>query len=100
MRDNQMSENQYLDEDTRPQYMWTTDRVAQCNWLRQLAGDIYGYYVADPADRYTGAEVVAAWEESLRENHEKLPDWYDAHDQRLLAGYIQDRLDAHWAARS
>jgi len=83
--------------DERPRYMHTSDRVQQCDWLREVAAETYGYFVADPEDRYTGEQVVAAWEEQLRDSGGELPDWYDEHDRRLLAGYIQERLDTYWA---
>lgn len=85
-----------MEEDTRPVYVWTSDRVVQCDYLREVAAETYGLFTTVPDIRMTGEQIVAEWEQYQKDSGSGLPDWYDAHDAHLLAGYIQDRLDAHW----
>ena len=74
--------------DERPQYMWTDDRVAQVNYLRQTAADIASYGSREDGD---GEARVAEWEEQSRAT-DGLPDWYDAHDRKLLVEWTDKSL--------
>jgi len=71
--------------DERPQYMWTDDRVAQVNYLRQTAADLASYGAREDGD---GEQRVAFWEEQS----EELPDWYDSHDRKLLVAWTDKSL--------
>jgi len=54
------------------------DRVAQINWLEEIAGDLSCCNWAG-----TPRELVATWEEGGNEQS-ALPEWYDQHDRELL----------------
>ena len=53
------------------------DRVAQVNWLEEIAGDLSCSWAGTPT------EIVADWEEGGKEQC-ALPEWYDKHDRELL----------------
>lgn len=65
------------------------DRVAQVNWLRQLANDI-----ADNLGTGTAEELVeyALSVEGRTAWNINIPDWFDAHDRGLLVRFVIEAL--------
>ena len=70
--------------------METTDRVQQVNWLRDLAGNLAAWSTGGE----TAEELVeyARSEEGTRCWDITWPLWFDAHDERLLAGLVAQRI--------
>lgn len=86
------------------------DRVAQCDWLRDIA-----LYIADGMATLADSEarewitesggytaragiLVADWErDEVIGMGETLPDWYDQHDRDLLASWVAKRLEGKYA---
>jgi len=58
-------------------YLHTGDRVEQVDFLRETARVLASYGTREDGD---GEARVAFWEEQS----EELPEWYDAHDRKLL----------------
>lgn len=66
-------------------YMHTEDRVEQVNALREQARILADYGTRDDGD---GETRVTFWESQS----EELPDWYDAHDRKLLVEWTDKAL--------
>jgi hypothetical protein len=66
-------------------YMYTEDRVEQVNALREQARILADYGTREDGD---GEARVAFWEQQS----EELPEWYDAHDRKLLVEWTDKNL--------
>lgn len=69
-----------------PIHMYTTDRVAQVNWLQELAGDIAAYSGAE-----SPSQAIDHWIKGLKRDNQ-LPVWFDYHDHNLLVEYVREKL--------
>lgn len=86
-------------DDNRPTYMWTSDRTAQLNYVRELASELISSQklvsVSDYADAETYAEtIVTDYLERMAEEREAMPDWWDEHDRGLLVRFITDKCES------
>ena len=68
--------------------MDTEDRVAQVNWLREVAGNLVAYSVP-PNEGITAQQVVEFYLES---DETELPPWFDDHDRELLKRFVAEQL--------
>lgn len=71
--------------------MDTTDRVAQVNWLRELAANIANI---SPAGECTAEEAVeyALSDEGRESWGIEIPGWFDGHDRRKLVEWVAESL--------
>jgi len=86
-------------DDERPTYMWTSDRTRQVDYIRELASELISSQrftsVSDYADAEAYAEtIVTDYLERMAEQHEPMPDWWDAHDRGLLARFIAQECES------
>ncbi len=67
------------------------DRVAQINWIRQLAANLTD---SAPTEVTVAEDLVAyALSDTGRlEQSIELPEWFDSHDRGLLVEYVQENL--------
>lgn len=75
--------------DHKPTAVTNSDRIAQVNWLNELAGNI-----ANNLGEGSAEELVeyALSEEGRECWGIELPEWFDDHDRRLLTGRVADHL--------
>ena len=72
-------------------YMWTDDRVEQCNWLREVASDIVSYSGAESPEQ--AKEAVDMWlKQDGFVDDIPLPKWFDGHDRQLLVEWVGESL--------
>jgi hypothetical protein len=82
----------------QPRVMYTTDRVAQVDWITQLADDLHGVWQGcpegyDSADTYA-EDVVAEWQRQEADSgYDQAPEWFDARDRNLLVRLVAARWD-------